>query len=156
MSSMTSGLVLRIQARMKALQPDNQVLRAAFTRIGILVMGETILNIRRKHIIDTGNLMSKIRYELFQEGDKAGVRIGSYGVKYAAVHEFGFHGTVSVRAHTRLMTQAFGHPVEARQIGVGTFRRQMNIRARPYLRPAVRSQTDNIVTILREAIASVG
>jgi hypothetical protein len=52
--------------------------------------------------IRTRRLLQSISTEVVVDGNKVIGRIGS-NVKYAAFHEFGFHGTESVRAHTRVV-----------------------------------------------------
>ena len=64
------------------------------------------------------------------------IRVGT-GVKYAAVHEFGFSGPVQVRAHTRL-----GFPVRAHT-------RQMRMPARPHRGPAMRDSSGPIAALFR-------
>jgi len=68
----------------------------------------------------------------------AGVQIekGSK-VPYAGMHEFGFSGSVTIPAHTRTITQAFGRAIEPRQVQVNSFVRGLSVPARPYLRPAI-------------------
>jgi phage gpG-like protein len=63
------------------------------------------------------------------EGDT--VRVGT-NQPYAAVHEYGFHGRVNVRAHTRE-----GVPVRAHT-------RQMMMPERPHARPAMRDASEPI------------
>lgn len=64
-------------------------------------------------------------YSMDVKGYKMNLTIGSL-VPYAAIHEFGFSGTIDVPAHTRA-----GSPVRAHQ-------RRVNIKARPYLEPSLR------------------
>ena len=130
----------RIKRRINRLAPGSPELIQALLRIGILLESETKLNIRRKRIIDTGTLLNSIRHELFKDGSRVGVKVGSFGVPYAAVHEFGFKGTVHVRGHQR------------RGAGVRGHARRVNIRARPYLRPAVKKHHGRIIEILRELL----
>lgn len=53
---------------------------------------------------------------------------------YAAAHQFGFDGQVQVKAHTRVVRQLFGRPVdEPITQHVGSFSRHMRMPARPYL-----------------------
>jgi phage gpG-like protein len=55
----------------------------------------------------TGRLRSGMQSSVKRSGETV---IGSIGnsVKYAAFHEFGFHGTVNVRAHARVTEQFSG------------------------------------------------
>ncbi len=134
----TNRLVKRIEKTIKDLSPGREALKSSLTRIGLLVSAQTSLNIRREGLIDTGRLINSIRYELYQDGDTAGVLVGSFGVPYAAVHEFGFKGNVNVRAHQRLVRNVFGKSVTPHKIEVRQHSRKMNIRAKFYLRNAVK------------------
>jgi hypothetical protein len=75
--------------------------------------------------------------------------VGSFGIPYAAAHEFGFNGPVSVRSHQRLIKQAFGKPIEPKLINVTAHQRMMRVRERPYLRPAVKSVRKDILDIIK-------
>lgn len=124
----------------------------AFVRIGTILQSQIKLNIRQQGLIDTGTLLNSIRYELISEGGKSGVRFGSYGVKYAAVHEYGFKGIVTRRSHTRTITQAFGKRIPARPVTVRSHSAKLNVRKRPYIRPAIQKHKTQILEILRLAI----
>ncbi|MEP0814518.1 MAG: hypothetical protein HRF49_07630 [bacterium] len=71
-----------------------------------------------------------------QSGDmwETGVRTN---VEYAAVHEYGFSGTVQVRAHERKMNQAFGRPTAPFTQNVRSHSRKLNLKERRYLRNPV-------------------
>lgn len=77
-------------------------------------------------------------------------------VPYALVNEQGFNGAVNVRAHTRVMNQAFGRPTATYTQQVSQHTRNMNIPARPFLSPAINDfvpegakyLTDNILPLL--------
>lgn len=148
-NNLSKILEQRILSRLKRYQPNDPKIREGLTRIGIMIEREAKQNIMRKRIVDTGTLLNSIRFQLFQSGSISGVRVGSYGVPYAAAHEFGFNGPVSVRSHQRLINKAFGRPIEARRINVSGHQRTMKIRARPYLRPAVQSVRKDILEIIR-------
>lgn len=124
----------------------------AFVRIGTLLQAQIKLNIRQQGLIDTGNLLNSVRFELIKDGTKTGVRVGSFGVKYAAVHEYGFKGTMMVRAHTRTITQAFGKPIKARAVSVRQHSMRANFRKRPYIKPAIQKHKTQIIEIIRLAI----
>lgn len=55
----------------------------------------------------TGRLRSGMQSSAAIRGQRVVGRIGN-SVKYAAYHEFGFHGTINVRAHSRVMDQRTG------------------------------------------------
>jgi phage gpG-like protein len=152
-TQIASALERRINAKIDQFKQGDPRIKEALIRIGILLETEIKLNIRRNRLIDTGNLINSIRYRLFQRGDLSGVIVGSFGVPYAAAHEFGFTGTQNVRSHTRNVTQSFGRPIKAKTANVAAFSRQMRIRARPYMKPAMRKHGQRVVQILRELVS---
>jgi len=88
---------------------------------------------RGKTLIDTGRLRNSITMKV--EGDA--VKVGT-NVEYAAIHQFGgrIDRTVLVRAHRRLVTQAFGRRLRRpRMTDVRGHARRMRIEipARPFL-----------------------
>lgn len=145
-------VIARIQAQTRAVAPGSPQLEEALTRIALYVTSVAKLNVRGQNLIDTGRLLNSIRHEFFKDGPIEGVRIGSFNVPYAAVHEFGYRGVQNVPAYSRRMTQAFGRPVDPRQINVGAHSRNMNIRARPYLRPAIKTTRTFVLDTLRAAL----
>lgn len=76
---------------------------------------------------------------------------------YAAAQEYGFSGTVNVRASLRQIKEAFGHPIAAKTIAVGAHSRRMNLPERSFLRSALDDMAPDIGAgvedALREAIA---
>lgn len=60
------------------------------------------------------------------------VSIGT-NVEYAAVHNFGFKGTVQVAAHKRTIRQAFGHEIASKEIDIGPFSRFVEMPQREFL-----------------------
>jgi hypothetical protein len=150
-SSNATDILLRLEARIKATKPDSEVLAKAFTRVGILIASQTQINIRQKGLIDTGRLLNSVKYELFKEGEISGVRVGSFGVPYASVQEYGFNGTV--RAHKRLIRKVFGKTLkEPKTIDVRAY--QLRIRGKYFLGEAVQKQSSLVLDILREALTS--
>lgn len=136
----TGELIVRIQAQTAALAPGSPVLKEAFTRIGLYVSAVAKINVRRRGLIDTGRLINSVRHEFFKDGDVEGIKVGSFNVPYAAVHEFGYRGYVNVKAHSRLGRPVVGHT------------RQVNIPPRPYLRPAISTSRTFIIDTLRAAL----
>lgn len=124
----------------------------AFVRIGVLLESQIKLNIRQQGLIDTGNLLNSIRYELINENGKKGIRLGSFGVKYAAAHEYGFKGIVTKRSHTRTISQAFGKRIPARPVTVRSHSSSMNVRKRPFIKPAIQKHKSQIIDIIRLAL----
>lgn len=56
----------------------------------------------------TGRLRQSVSSNVTRSGDRVVGRVGS-AVKYAAFHEFGFHGVQNVKAHSRVIDQTFGN-----------------------------------------------
>jgi len=86
-----------------------------------------------KPLIDKGILMNSINVR--QDGSKI---IAGTSVIYAAIHNFGAHikKTVTVKAHKRKMTHAFGKQLkQAIMVNVNSHSRNMDlkIKARPYM-----------------------
>jgi hypothetical protein len=72
---------------------------------------------------------------------------------YARAQEYGFAGTVGVRAHLRRIRQAFGRPIAEKTIAVGAFSRRMNLPERSFLRSALDEMQPRIEAAARAAIA---
>jgi hypothetical protein len=93
--------------------------------------------------------------EGFTGGAAAGGIPGKDGRKYsyAAVWEFGFHGTVNVRAHQRVYRSGTVGQVRSHE-------RTMNVTARPYVRPALETSRQAIggfhMDAVKRAWARVG
>jgi len=133
----------------------NPALKAALTRAALLITNQAKLNIRGHGLIDTGRLLNSLRYEFYKpDPETIGVRIGSFGVPYAAAWEFGFNGSVMIRAHNRLMTQAFGKPLESAVLArVRAHRRLINIPKKSYLKPAYEANKNRITNLISGATA---
>ncbi len=142
----TMRLVKRLQHQVKSLNPGSEDMKAALTRIGVLIQAQTKFNLvsGRTRAFDKGGLLNSINFELYQEGSLAGVKVGSFGIPYAAVQEYGFSGKVTVPSYTRRTKN--GSSV------VSAHTRDMNIKAKWYLRTAVRTHRNKIIDIMREAI----
>jgi len=120
---------------------DDPEAEKRLTRIGLLLKSQTELNIRRRKLILDGNLFNSIDYKITRSGDTAKIEYGSFGVSYAAIHEFGFQGPVTIRQHERLSRLGNSHTVKQHS-------RDVNITARPYIRPALVAHRDKILSIL--------
>ena len=145
----STDLVTRLTARFEPLRVGSPHLYEAFTRIGILVSAKAKMNVRRYGMIDTGRLINSVRHEVYKTPDGMGVKIGSFGVPYAAIHEFGGPFTEAMR---RAMFASL-----ARRNGSGKYKnkgviRDNFIRVRPYMRPALTSTRPFTLSILRKAL----
>lgn len=89
-------------------------------------------------------------------GTSARVTVGvsTSAVPYAAIHEFGFHGTEQVKAHTRIQTMCFGRSIEPVTVEVGAFSRVMNMPERSYMRSSLRERRAAYLGMIRKAVAA--
>lgn len=116
-------------------------------RMKMKVSGD-VLNVR------TGRLRRSISVTKGQANqDGYSVTVGT-NVKYAAAHEYGFNGTVTVPAHMRMVRTAWGRPVRApTQHMVRQHSRRLNLPERSFarssyeeLRPQMSAQLQTFVT----------
>ena len=82
-----------------------------------------------KTLIDTGILVNSINTRIATESKL----IASTPTKYAKAHNDGFSGTVSVKSHNRLIRQAFGRPIEPKEINIKAHQRNMNLPKREFM-----------------------
>ena len=105
----------------------------------------------------TGRLQSSISFttpsNVGKDGNKYTASFGT-NVEYAPRHEFGFSGVESVKDHIRTITTAFGRPIQPRQVFVSAFTRNVNVHARPFLRPSLEHEENRqrVIEILAENI----
>ena len=83
---MTSLIKKKVNKRFS----DKEIKKKAI-RIGNLLVLQTKVNIKRAGLIDTGRLLNSIDYKARSVKNRLRIEFGSYAVRYAAVHEFGFH-----------------------------------------------------------------
>ncbi len=73
---------------------------------------------------DRGHLRQSITVECTQEHDGIKITVGS-NLEYAAIHHFGFNGTVNIKSHERRSKRG-------KKYSVRSHNRSMNVRERPY------------------------
>lgn len=132
-----SGFMEKFKRRISQIDVDSDEMRAALLRIGVRLQADIKIRIRALGLIDKGHLINSINYELFRDGTSLGVNVGSYGVKYAAVHEFGFKGIVQIRGHNRK-----GSPVKAHN-------RRVNIRQKKFIRDSLVKNRQFVLDTIR-------
>lgn len=146
-------LLAVLQERLKTTSPSSPVVKQTMTRIGLQISAMAKVIARKMGIYDRGSLVNSIGYELFTEGSKAGVRVGSFGVKYAAMNEYG--GPVSprqMRAMFASMSRRGGPPRKGKNVVKGDGIRGGTWRARPFLRTAVKHNRQYVINTLRNMI----
>lgn len=96
-------------------------------------------------LMGSGALLNSIEFQV----ESNQVRIGS-PLAYAGVHQNGFSGGVTVKPHTRRLTQVFGKALSSPMtVQVNSFTRQMNVVKRPYLGLSRRNQREVVSVIGR-------
>lgn len=88
----------------------------------------------------TGVLQASFRHQVVDDETSVSALVTTDS-PYARYHEYGFHGTENVRAHTRL-----GRPVKA-------FTRTVNYAGRPFIRPGLKEYEPTIFAEIDRAIA---
>jgi hypothetical protein len=146
--------------RLRALSDTaNAGLARAIAKLGIALQG----NVQQDKLsgevlkVRSGALKSSIDVQI--DKSAAGVTATVFSdLDYAPAQEYGFSGTVNVRASLRLIKQAFGHPIVAKTVSVRAHSRQMDLPARSFLQSALDDMAPNISAdiedALREAISS--
>lgn len=160
------ALQQRIQARFEKLEPS---IRKALTIIGADLQREIVLQLRSNRQWRGGALANSIRYEFVDgEADTTVLEVGSYGVKYAAINEFGF--TFSPEKLKRMRRYWFARlaraetnakrgktrtiPKKYRTSAKGRFSLSTGIyKASPFLRPAFLRYKNSILKVLQEQIS---
>lgn len=136
--------------KIKRLSPDDPNLNEALIRIGSRLERDIKINIRRERIVDTGTLFNSIRYRISKTGNKSILEVGSFGVPYARMHEFGGPFTARQRkamfASLRNRGKLKGNYTSKNVIQGNTFR------ARPYLRPAMEKNKNFIIDTLQSIV----
>lgn len=93
--------------------------------------------------VQTGTLRRSINRETIVTGSTVTGQVGT-NVRYAAVHEYGFRGSVNVRSYTRSTANGGATTVRAHT-------RQMDLPARSFLRTTLAEDADHIRLVLRAA-----
>ena len=149
-------VIKRIQKMQSMTQPDSPQVRQALTRIGMVLAAEMKMNAQRKNIVRNGGLINSIKYEVTQSGSEAFVSVGSFGIKYAAMNEFGGQMT---RAQVRRMfveLKLEGKLNKSRVKGSGKGIVTVNAdgtgywQPRPFIRPAMKTHAQFIIDTIRQ------
>lgn len=99
----------------------------------------------------TGTLRRSINQRVDSTATSVYARVGT-NKSYAAAHEYGFTGSVTVKEHMRQIKQAFGQPIAPKNITVHTHSKTMNLPARSFLRSSLREMDAEIKAGLRDAL----
>ena len=94
----------------------------------------------------SGALKSSIGLRIDQHSAAIAATVFSDSL-YARAHEYGFAGTVNVKASLRRITEAFGRPFAGKTIEVKGYTRRMDLPERSFLRSAL----EDLAPAIREA-----
>lgn len=98
----------------------------------------------------TGSLKSSIDLRVDQSSGAITASVFSDS-RYAGVQEYGFAGTVSVRASLRRIREAFGRPITEKTISVRAYDRRMDLPERSFLRSAL----EDMAPAIRDEVEAV-
>jgi hypothetical protein len=138
--------IARIKRMREATAPDSPQLRQALTRIGVRLAAQIRLNIRKEGIIDQGALFNSIDWKLGTTTDGAFLEVGTYGIKYAAMNEYG--GKVSKEQFRAMFAAIRQRHGKDKRPSKGIIKNGY-WRARPFIRPALRENRAYILDIIR-------
>jgi hypothetical protein len=100
----------------------------------------------------SGALRSSIDFRI--ERSAGGVSASVFtDLRYGAAQEYGFAGTVGVRAGLRRIREAFGRPIAEKLVSVRAYDRRMNLPERSFLRSALDGMTPVIHESVEAALA---
>lgn len=132
-----NALVRRVQSIVIALQAHV---------VGDKLSGQ-VLNVR------SGRLRRSVN-QAVTTTDTTVTGIVSTPVEYAAAHEYGFQGVVTVKEHLRQVTMAWGKPLTPPVTAtVRSHPMKMNLPEKSFLRSALADQREDILRGIREATA---
>lgn len=101
--------------------------------------------------VRSGTLRQSIMLQTDQSGTALTATVWS-NLDYAAAQEYGFSGTVSIRAALRQIKEAFGRPIAAKTVSVRPYRRRMDLPERSFLRSALGDMTPDISAGIEDAL----
>jgi phage gpG-like protein len=133
----------------------NPALRAQLEEIGVELSAYIKAEKLSGQVLKTrtGTLRRSITHKVHEKGRYANTLEVGTNVEYAAIHEFGFKGTVRVPSHDRVVTMAFGKPLkEPVTANVRAHNRHVEMPERSFLRSSVADHRDEIRTALRAAV----
>jgi hypothetical protein len=101
----------------------------------------------------TGALKSSIDLRVDQSAGAIATSVFT-DLRYGAAQEYGFAGTVSVKASLRRIREAFGRPIAEKTISVRAYDRRMDLPERSFLRSALEDMTPTIREAVQAGLAA--
>jgi len=122
----------------------------ALTTIGLIVENTAKANIRAHGMVDSGRLMNSLKHEVMSQGrGEATVKVGTEGVVYARMNEYGGPFLPHQRRAMFASLSAAGR-LDKVKAGKGVIVGDRWL-PRPYLRPALNDNRKKILAIIDKA-----
>ena len=151
-------LIKKVQGIFPAVQGR---LKIAITRLAMQLVRKVVADKLSGQVLGkythwkaTNRLRNSINPGTLQDSGAAISQSVGTNVEYGAFWEYGYTGQISVRAHQRQITQAFGRPLKsAVSVSVRAFSRNVNIAPRSFLRSALADMAEEITAGIQRAVA---
>lgn len=147
--SNTDRIIKQLSAKLNNLRIDSPKVRKAMELIGLNLSNAIKLNVRKKGIIDTGQLINSIKHRVFAKTGSIGVLAGSFGAPHAALNEFGTNNFKDSQRRAMFAALRNRGKLKKDNPGKGVLRGK-RWKPRPYMRPAFKEQLPLIRQILRK------
>lgn len=100
--------------------------------------------------VQSGRLRGSVSSKVEEDKDSIEGTVGAGGalVPYAPAHEFGLNGALGVKAHLRMIKQAFGRPISPVQVNIKAHSRNVRFRELRFMRDSL----DNVAKIVPKNI----
>ena len=129
-------------------------LARAITKLGITLQRKVQQDkLNGQALVDrTGALQSSIDLRIDQSVNMVAATVFT-DLEYARAQEYGFSGTVNVRASLRRIREAFGRPIAEKTISVRAHNRRMDLPERSFLRSVLEDMTPAIRAAVEAGVA---
>lgn len=146
MANNTDVFVIRVTEAMAAYSANSPVMQRFMVRLGADIVARARSNIVRERIVDTGRLLNSISFRLESSADTLTLYAGAFGVRHAALMEFG--GRYTPAMMRAMFASLRNRGLLGKRPGKGLLVGGV-LPPRPYLRPAFAEATDNFSANLR-------
>lgn len=157
-----ADLIRQIQKRIFSMMPNDKKMRKALFFAGTQILNQTKINIRTpsltgsgklKPLIDRGFLRNSIQMLVLKANENGGeLAVGSFGIPYARLHEYGYQGPFQIPAHQRRITQDFGRKIDPKVVNVKAHIANRRYPPRPYLTPAFEVSREYVNRVIRTVL----
>lgn len=141
---------MRLTEAMRGYSADSPVMRRFMAGIGADIVGRARGGIVRQRIVDTGRLLNSISFRLEAGANSLTVYAGAFGVRHAALMEYG--GRYTPAMMRAMFASLHNRGLLGKRPGKGLLVGGV-LPPRPYLRPAFTDATENFAGRLRDYLA---